>query len=145
MMALAEKQTVIRLIGSPSERDQAKLDIDDTLTEADEIVYEVTRKEDWTSDEYGYRLAVHAANKYAAAQLLNEWHDPAKKAPQYQKDYEDNIAKLKNLGYGGSKDSGNPSFQVAIGHHKENVKLTGPFISEEFFGADYFDWSEYYR
>jgi hypothetical protein len=145
MMALAEKETVIRLIGSPSPREQEAMDIDDTLEEADGVVYEITRKDNWAPNEYGFRLAVQAANKYAAAELLNEFYDPRNKAPQYQKDFEDTIEKLRRTGYGGDKDSGNPMFQIAIGSYKENVEKMGPFITKGFFGANFMDWSEYYQ
>lgn len=145
MMALADKETVIRLIGSPSEREQEKMDIDAVLTEADSIVYETLRKDTWTSDEYGYNMAVQAANKWAAAELLNEFYDPKMKAPQYTKDFENTIAEMKKVGYGGAKDSGNPSYQIAIGSYKENIERFGPFVSKGFFGADFVEnyWRDY--
>lgn len=142
---MADKETVIRLIGSPSEREQEKMDIDGVLEEADGVVYETLRKDVWTPDEYGYRLAVQAANKWAAAELLNEFYDPKMKAPQFTKDYENTIAEMKKIGYGGAKDSGNPSYHIAIGSYKENIESIGPFVSKGFFGADFVEnhWQDF--
>lgn len=143
-MGLADKQTVIRLIGSPSERDQEKMDIDSTLILADGTVYAVTRKDDWVPGDYGYSLAVNAANKWAAAELLFEYIDPKNRAPIFQKAYEDTIEKLRSIGFGGSKDSGNPMFSFEVGSYKENAETIGPFLSKGFFGADMYDnWSEF--
>lgn len=139
MMALAEQPTVIRLAGNLSPRELETIDVADILMEADSIVFEVTRKDNWTSGDYGFTLAKHAANRYAAAMLLDQFYDPKGKSPIYMKQYEDLIAKLKTLGYGGPMDSGNPSLHIAIGSHKENIANRGPFVSDGFFGADYFD------
>jgi hypothetical protein len=105
----------------------------------------VLRKEDWIPGEFGYRLAVQAANKYAASELLNEFYDPKNKAPQYTQDYKDAIDKLKETGYGGTIDSGNPSLKVAIGSYKENAETFGPFVSKGFFGAKFVEdyWRDY--
>src|SRR4028118_2008266 len=98
MMPLAEKQAVIRMAGSLSARELATVDVDDIIAEADAIIYEVTRKDNWVEGEYGFTLAKHASNRYAAAQLLNQFYDPKNKAAQYMKEYEDTITKLKTLG-----------------------------------------------
>lgn len=144
MMGLADKQTVIRLIGSPSEREQEKMDIDGKLVLADGTVYDVTRKDDWVPGDYGYSLAVNAANKWAASELLFEFNDPKNRAPVFQKEFEDTIEKLRQTGFGGSKDSGNPMFVIAVGSYEENSQQKGPFLSKGFFGADMYDnWSEF--
>jgi len=137
MMPLAEKLAVTRFAGNLSPRELGTVDIDDILAEADGVVYEVTRKDNWTVGEYGYELARQAANRYAASILLDQTHDPKNRAPVYMKQYEDTIAKLKSLGYGGTKDSGNPSYHIAIGSYRENVSKQGPFVTKGFFGADY--------
>lgn len=143
-MGLADKQTVIRLIGSPSEREQEKMDIDAVLTLADGTVYDITRKDDWVPGDYGHSLAVNAANKWAAAELLTEFYDPKNRAPVFMKDYEDTINKLRQTGFGGDKDSGNPMFNFAVGNYKENSEVKGPFLSKGFFGADIFDdWGDF--
>lgn len=135
-MPLAEKPAVIRMAGSLSQRELATVDVDDIIEEADAIIYEVTRKDDWVEGEYGFTLARHAANRYAAATLLDQFYDPKNKAKQYMEQYEAYISKLKTLGYGGSKDSGNPSYHMAIGSYKENALKKGPFVSHGFFGAE---------
>jgi|SRR5580765_2799398 type I site-specific restriction endonuclease len=139
MMALADRDTVVRLIGNPNVREQEKLDIDDVLVSTDNRIFEVTRKDDWTEGEYGYDWAQDAANKMAAAELLNQWYDPTLKADKYYKQYTDDIEMLRRIGYGGTKDSGNPLFQVEVGSYKKTVDSIGPFVSKGFFGAEYID------
>jgi hypothetical protein len=145
MMGLAVKSAVLFLVGSPSEREQEKMDVDATITQADGIVYDITRKDDWVPDDYGYDLAVNAANKWAASELLLKFNDPKNRAPVFQKDFEDSVDKLRKTGFGGSKDSGNPLFSMEIGSYKENAEAIGPFLSKGFFGADIYRdyWSEF--
>lgn len=141
-MALANKDRVLRLAGNPNPtRELPKLDIDAILEDADGQIYEITR----TSESYwvpgvtfGFKLAKTAAEKWAAAELLNEWNDPNKKAAEYMKDYENAIAKLKKTGYG-EMNSDNPAFNTGQSTYKSigNNAQVGRYYSRNAFGGIY--------
>lgn len=138
-MGLAEKQIVIRLAGSPSlEYEQTVLDIDDTIERADRIVYEATRKSIWLDGEHGREWAVEAANKWAAAQVLQQWGDSGTRSDLYKKDFDYAMTMLRKIGFG-SLEGDNPTFVVGRSQYKAigMNKNVGRYISNNAFGGEY--------
>jgi len=137
-MTLCRKDRVIRLAGSPSTQQQAKLDVDSNIADADNIVYDYTRKNDWISTDFGYEWAREAAEKWAAANLLEEYQDMNNKAVQYRQEAQEALTTLRKIGYG-TKDADNPSFYSAVSKYK-SIALNegvGRHLTRNFFGGEY--------
>lgn len=141
-MGLANKDRVLRLAGNPNAlRELPKLDIDAILEDADGMIYDITRTKAsfWVPGvTFGYKLAKIAAEKWAAAELLNEWNDPNKKAAEYMKEYENAIKKLQKTGYG-EKDADNPAFNTGQSTYKSigNNAQVSRYYSRNAFGGFY--------
>jgi hypothetical protein len=137
-MVLGDINTIIRLIGNPSPtREQGTLDIEGTRNSADRMVYNITRKADWNTSDYGYDWAVEAANKLAASQLLKQFYDPKNRSDVYKKDFEYAIDTLRRIGFGGEKDSGNPLSHFTVSTYKKRAEEIGPYFSEGYFGSEF--------
>jgi hypothetical protein len=139
-MALADESDVRSLIGNPTVRQVTdnQLDIPGTLTEADKMVYAVTRKDDWTPDDYGWEWAKDAATKLAASKLISQFYDPKDKSKVYRDDFEFDLSVLRRIGFGGAKDSGNPLSAMAVGSYKRDIRDEEPYMSRNVFGEHYF-------
>lgn len=138
-MGLADKDRVIRLAGSPStEYEQTTLDIDGTLVAADNVVYEATRKNIWLEGDHGRYWAKEAADKWAAASILQEWGDSGTRSDLYKKDFDYAMTMLRKIGFG-SLEGDNPTFIVGRAKYKTigNNPLIPRYISKNAFGGEY--------
>lgn len=147
-MVLARQSRVLKIIGSPSTQEQSGLDIAGAITDADEIVFEYTRTDadDWVEGvTFGFAWAREAAEKWAAARLLEEWQDMNQKSDKYRKESDGALANLRKMGYG-SKDGDNPSFYSTVTPYKtvgsstsaSGIIYGGPrYLSRNAFGGDY--------
>ena len=125
-MGLARSERVIALIGSPTEeQEQEGMDIAGALLDADRIVYDFTRKRDWVAPDpdndiegdTGFAWAQDAAERWAAARLLDEWKGDEVKVDRLRKQAMEDLTTLRKIGYG-TIDSDNPSFYSTVTAYK---------------------------
>lgn len=159
-MGLARKDRVIALIESPSEeQEQQDMDIDGALIDGDRMVYDFTRKREWTAPDpdndilgdTGYGWAQDAAEKFAASRLVSEWKGDDIIIQRYRKEAMDDLTVLKRIGYG-ELDSDNPSFYSTVtaykttipnsssspnGGHTVSTTRSKRYISDNAFGGNY--------
>ena len=149
-MVLVRMDSVLRLAGSPSTQEQEQLDVDGAIKSANNIVYEYTRKKDWIEPDpnndiegdFGFYWAQEAAEKWAAARILEEWQDMNQKSDKYRKESMEALATLRKIGYG-TADGDNPSFYSTVTNYKtigvaNHVGAsTMRFRSRNAFGGEY--------
>lgn len=138
-MTLANIVSVKALIGSPSDQEDDDLDIEGEITMADRIVYDYTKKDDWLPTDKGYYLARDAAEKFAAARLLDKWGDNGDKATRMKEDFNNSMTLLRKTGYGATHDSDNPSFVTGKSGYKTagNNPYIPRYFSRNAFGGEY--------
>jgi hypothetical protein len=124
-MVLVRQASVLKLAGSPSAQEQARLDVAGAVKSGNEIVKEYTRKKDWIEPDpdndiegdYGFYWAQEAAEKWAAARLADEWQNMNQKSERYRKEAMEALATLRKIGYG-VVDGDNPSFYSTVTTYK---------------------------
>ncbi len=139
-MALARLDRVLKLIGSPSSQQQAKMDVPAAIADADKIVYEYTKKKVWTDGvDHGYAWAQDAAEKWAAHRMLEEFYDPTNlKSERMRKEAMEDFDVLRKIGYG-TEDGDNPLFYSSsvvaktIANNPDALR----YRSRNAFGGDY--------
>jgi hypothetical protein len=137
-MPLAREDRVIKLIGSPSEQQRAKLNITSALEDADKIVFEYTKKSSWVEGvDNGYAWAEDAAEKWAAHRLLEEFQDMNMKSDKMRKEAMEDLDILRRIGYG-TLDGDNPLFYTAVSPRYTVAYNPGAgrYMSRNAFGGD---------
>jgi hypothetical protein len=139
IMPLARKPRVLKLIGSPSDQQQLKLDVDGAIEDADKIVFEYTKKSSWIEGiDNGYAWAEDAAEKWAAHRLLEEFQDMNMKSDKMRKEAMEDLDILRRIGYG-TLDGDNPLFYSAAAPKRTIAYNPNAerYKSRNAFGGDY--------
>lgn len=138
-MALARLERVKKLVGSPSNQQSEKLNIEQAIEDADQIVEEYTKKDTWTEGvDNGYSWAQDAAEKWAAHRILEEFGDMNTSAERLRKEAMEDLEVLRKIGYG-EVGADNPLFYSAVATAKTiGYNPNAPrYVSRNAFGGQY--------
>lgn len=139
-MALARLSRVLKLIGSPSVQQQAKMDVAGAIADADKVVQDYTKKDTWIDGvDHGFALAQDAAEKWAASRAIAEFADPTNmKGAQLRKEAMEDFDLLRKTGYG-TTDGDNGLFYSSSASYKTiaNDPTALRYRSRNAFGGDY--------